>query len=147
MDRIGLRSAWRVAIMRRLLLDWSPFLASPLKTYSRRCRRQEIRLAPVDVLFAESGIRLVVASQERAQNINSLSIYIAFGNKRGPFDAVLMRYRERRRPRGEYVLAGATAAEVAKRLLFYTIDWLTDPKEPPGCLATTGRLVSRRPER
>lgn len=66
--------------------------------------------------------------------MNSPSIYVAFGSKRGLFDAVLQRDRSRRAARRDYVLAGATAREVAERTLFDTIDWLIDPKKPLGCL-------------
>jgi AcrR family transcriptional regulator len=75
-----------------------------------------------------------MAELTKAMGVNSPSIYTAFESKRGLFDAVLDRYRERRTPHREYVLAGATAREVAERLLFGAIDWLVDPKEPRGCL-------------
>ena len=75
-----------------------------------------------------------MAELTKAMGLNAPSIYAAFGSKRGLFDAVLARYRNRRASRREYVLAGANAREVAERMLFDTIDWLTDPKEPLGCL-------------
>ncbi len=74
------------------------------------------------------------AELTKAMGLNSPSIYAAFGSKRGLFDAVLDRYRDRRAARRDYVLAGATAREVAERMVFDTIDWLTDPAEPLGCL-------------
>jgi AcrR family transcriptional regulator len=75
-----------------------------------------------------------MAELTKAMGLNSPSIYVAFGSKRGLFDAVLNRYRERRAAHKDSVLAGATAREVAERLLFGAIKWLVDPKEPPGCL-------------
>jgi AcrR family transcriptional regulator len=75
-----------------------------------------------------------MAELTKAMRLNAPSIYAAFGSKRGLFDAVLARYRNRRASRREYVLAGVDAREVAERMLFDTIDWLTDPKEPLGCL-------------
>jgi AcrR family transcriptional regulator len=75
-----------------------------------------------------------MAELTKAMGINSPSIYVAFDSKRGLFDAVLNRYRERRTAHREYVQAGATAREVAERMLFGAIDWLVDPKEPRGCL-------------
>src|ERR1700761_2011508 len=71
-----------------------------------------------------------MAELTKAMGLNSPSIYAAFGSKRGLFDAVLSRYRERRTAHREYLLAGATAREVAERMLFGSIEWLVDPKEP-----------------
>jgi AcrR family transcriptional regulator len=75
-----------------------------------------------------------MAELTKAMGLNSPSIYAAFGSKRGLFGAVLERYRERRAAHREYLLAGATAREVAERLLFGAIEWLVDPNEPRGCL-------------
>jgi AcrR family transcriptional regulator len=75
-----------------------------------------------------------MAELTKAMGLNSPSIYAAFGSKRGLFDAVLNRYRERRAAHREYLLAGATAREVAERLLFGATEWLVDPNEPLGCL-------------
>ncbi|WP_269768441.1 TetR/AcrR family transcriptional regulator [Bordetella genomosp. 8] len=74
-----------------------------------------------------------MAELTKAMGLNSPSIYAAWGSKRGLFDAVLAQYRSRRTARRDYVLAGATAREVAERMLFDTIDWLVDPNEPLGC--------------
>jgi AcrR family transcriptional regulator len=81
-----------------------------------------------------------MAELTKAMGLNSPSIYAAWGSKRGLFDAVLNRYRERRAGNREYVLGGATAREVAERTLFGTIDWLVDPKHPRGCLSIQGGL-------
>src|ERR1700733_7526017 len=74
-----------------------------------------------------------MAELTKAMGLNSPSIYAAFGSKRGLFDAVLNRYRERRAAHKEYVLAAATAREVAERFLFGGIEWLVGPTEPRGC--------------
>jgi AcrR family transcriptional regulator len=81
-----------------------------------------------------------MAELTKAMRLNSPSIYVAFGSKRGLFDAVLVRYRDRRAARGAYVVAGADAREVARRMLFDSIDWLVDPKEPLGCLLVQSGL-------
>jgi AcrR family transcriptional regulator len=81
-----------------------------------------------------------MAELTRAMGLNSPSIYAAFGSKRGLFDAVLERYRGRRAVNREYVLGGKTAREVAERMLFDTIGWLVDPKEPRGCLLVQAGL-------
>lgn len=75
-----------------------------------------------------------MAELTTAMDLSSPSIYAAFGSKRGLFDAVLGRYRERRADYRDWLLAGTTARQVAERMLFGAIEWLTDPAEPPGCL-------------
>jgi AcrR family transcriptional regulator len=81
-----------------------------------------------------------MAELTKAMGLNSPSIYAAWGSKRGLFDAVLNRYRERRAAHREYVLAGATPREIAERMLFGTIDWLVDPNQPLGCLTIQAGL-------
>ncbi|HEX4504407.1 MAG TPA: TetR/AcrR family transcriptional regulator [Alphaproteobacteria bacterium] len=88
----------------------------------------------MDVFWRHGYEGASMAELTKAMGLNSPSIYVAFGSKRGLFDAVLNRYRERRAAHKEYVLAGATAREVAERFLFGGIEWLVDPKEPRGCL-------------
>lgn len=75
-----------------------------------------------------------MAALTKAMGLSSPSIYAAFGSKRGLFDAVLNRYRDRRTAHREYVLASTTARDVAERFLFGAIEWLVDPDEPYGCL-------------
>lgn len=88
----------------------------------------------MDVFWRHGYEGASFAELTKAMGVNSPSIYVAFGSKRGLFDAVLKRYRSRRAARRDYVLGGATAREVAERMLFDTIDWLIDPNEPLGCL-------------
>jgi len=77
----------------------------------------------------------------RVMGVNPPSIYIAFGNKRGLFEAVLDRYQVRRAEYQAWFLSGATAREVAERMLFGAIEWLIDPDEPPGCLLVQAGLA------
>ncbi|WP_158925047.1 TetR/AcrR family transcriptional regulator [Acidisphaera sp. S103] len=88
----------------------------------------------MDVFWRHGYEGASMAELTKAMGLNSPSIYVAFGSKRGLFDAVLDRYRERRAVHKQYVLAGATAREVAERFLFGGIEWLVDPREPRGCL-------------
>jgi AcrR family transcriptional regulator len=83
-----------------------------------------------------------MAELTKAMGINAPSVYVAFGNKRGLFEAVLDRYQQRRAAHKAWVLAGATARESAERMLFGAIEWLTDPKEPRGCLLIQAGLSS-----
>jgi AcrR family transcriptional regulator len=88
----------------------------------------------MDVFWRHGYEGASMAELTKAMKLNSPSIYAAFGSKRGLFDAVLQRYRERRAVHKQYVLAGADAREVAERFLFGGIEWLVDPREPLGCL-------------
>jgi AcrR family transcriptional regulator len=88
----------------------------------------------MDVFWRHGYEGASMAELTKAMGLNSPSIYAAFGSKRGLFDAVLNRYRERRAAHRAYLLAGASAREVAERLLFGAIEWLVDPNEPRGCL-------------
>jgi AcrR family transcriptional regulator len=78
----------------------------------------------------------------RAMGVNSPSLYIAFGSKRGLFDAVLDRYEARRAPHRAWMLEGETALEVATRMLFGSIEWLTAADEPRGCLLFQAGLAA-----
>jgi AcrR family transcriptional regulator len=76
-----------------------------------------------------------IAELTRAMGLTSPSIYAAFGNKRGLFDAVLRRYRDRRMAFKDWAFSGSTAREVAERVLLGAAEWLVDPNEPLGCLS------------
>ncbi len=76
-----------------------------------------------------------IAELTKAMGLTSPSIYAAFGNKRGLFDAVLRRYRDRRAAFKNWALSGQTARDVAERVLLGAAEWLVDPNEPPGCLS------------
>lgn len=71
----------------------------------------------------------------RAMGLTSPSIYAAFGNKRGLFEAVLNRYRTRRMAFRDWAFSGSTAREVAERVLIGAAEWLVDPAEPLGCFS------------
>ena len=77
----------------------------------------------------------------RAMRINRPSLYAAFGNKESLFRKVIERYVEG--PAG-YVRAALdepTARAVAERLLGGSVDLLTDPRNPRGCLMVQGALA------
>jgi AcrR family transcriptional regulator len=75
-----------------------------------------------------------MAELTRTMGINSPSVYVAYGSKRGLFEKVLDRYQERRARQKEWMLEGKTAREVAERMLVGAAQWLTTPEEPRGCL-------------
>ncbi|WP_158904554.1 TetR/AcrR family transcriptional regulator [Burkholderia sp. L27(2015)] len=94
----------------------------------------------MDVFWRQGYEGASMTELTKAMGINSPSVYVAFGSKRGLFDAVLERYRTRRAAHAAWLLAGATAREVAQRTLFGAVEWLTDSNEPRGCLLIQGGL-------
>lgn len=77
----------------------------------------------------------------KAMGINPPSLYAAFGNKEGLLRAALDQYTLKHGQHMDWVLAGATAHEVAERFLMSTADCHTQPGKPPGCLLVQGGLV------
>lgn len=82
-----------------------------------------------------------LAMLTKAMGIKPPSLYAAFGSKEGLLKAALDRYAERRSTHMRYVLAGATAREVAERFLTSIAESHTDPANPPGCLLVQGGLA------
>ncbi len=82
-----------------------------------------------------------LAMLTKAMGIKPPSLYAAFGSKEGLLKAALDRYAERRSAHMRYVLAGATAREVAERFLTSIAESHTDPANPPGCLLVQGGLA------
>jgi AcrR family transcriptional regulator len=77
----------------------------------------------------------------RAMGINRPSLYAAFGNKEALFRKVLDRYVEGPAAYVREALEEPTARAVAERLLGGTIDLLTNPRNPRGCLVVQGALA------
>jgi AcrR family transcriptional regulator len=88
----------------------------------------------MDVFWRQGYDGASMADLTRAMGLNSPSIYAAFGNKRGLFEAVLARYDERRIDYAQQMISGKTARDVAERMLYGAVEWLTMPGEPRGCL-------------
>jgi AcrR family transcriptional regulator len=76
----------------------------------------------------------------RAMGINRPSLYAAFGNKEALFRRALDRYSEGPARRMSDALGEPSAFAVVERLLRSTADALTNPRNPPGCLAVHGAL-------
>jgi AcrR family transcriptional regulator len=77
----------------------------------------------------------------RAMGINRPSLYAAFGNKEALFRKVLDRYVEGPAGYVQKALEVPTARAVAEQLLSGTIDLLTSPRGPRGCLMVQGALA------
>ncbi|WP_406695952.1 TetR/AcrR family transcriptional regulator [Singulisphaera sp. Ch08] len=75
-----------------------------------------------------------------AMSINRPSLYAAFGNKEELFRKAFDRYDEEPAARLREALSQPTVHDVADRLLRKTADALTNPGNPPGCLAVHGAL-------
>jgi AcrR family transcriptional regulator len=88
----------------------------------------------MDVFWRQGYDGASMADLTKAMGLNSPSIYAAFGNKRGLFEAVLARYDERRIDYAQQMISGKTACDVAERMLYGAVEWLTMPGEPRGCL-------------
>jgi len=73
--------------------------------------------------------------------INRPSLYAAFGNKEALFRAALNRYAEGPGAHVREAIAQPTARGVAESLLFGTVDLLTNPRNPRGCLMVQGALA------
>jgi AcrR family transcriptional regulator len=76
----------------------------------------------------------------KAMGINRPSLYATFGNKEALFRKAMERYASGPTAYACKALAEPTARAVVERLLRGTVDVLSDPRNPPGCLAVQGAL-------
>jgi AcrR family transcriptional regulator len=75
-----------------------------------------------------------------AMGINRPSLYAAFGNKEALFRAALDRYACSATSYAVQALTEPTAYAATERLLRQTVEKLTDPSTPRGCLMVQGAL-------
>jgi AcrR family transcriptional regulator len=78
---------------------------------------------------------------ERAIGVNRPSLYAAFGNKQALFRKVIERYGEGPACFVREAVELPTARQVVQHILSGSIDLVTNPKNPGGCLAVQGALV------
>jgi AcrR family transcriptional regulator len=81
-----------------------------------------------------------IADLTEAMGITKPSLYAAFGNKEELFRKALDRYVDGPGGYVQVALAKPTAREVVQHLLYQAADAVTDPDNPPGCLAVQGAL-------
>jgi AcrR family transcriptional regulator len=81
-----------------------------------------------------------MADLTEAMGITKPSLYAAFGNKEELFRKALDRYVDGPGGYVQVALAKPTAREVVEHLLYQAADAVTDPNNPPGCLAVQGAL-------
>ena len=77
----------------------------------------------------------------QAMGINRPSLYAAFGNKETLFRKALDRYADGPAVYVRQALEEPSARAVVERLLRGTVDLLTDPRTPPGCLMVQAALA------
>ncbi len=77
----------------------------------------------------------------RAMGISRPSLYAAFGNKEALFRRALDRYDQELRIHVHKALLEPTSRAVVERVLYGTIDVLTSPHHPRGCLFVQGALA------
>jgi AcrR family transcriptional regulator len=82
-----------------------------------------------------------MADLTEAMGITKPSLYAAFGNKEELFRKALDRYVDGPGGYVQVALAKPTVREVVEHLLFEAADAVTDPNNPPGCLAVQGALT------
>src|SRR5690348_17740109 len=95
----------------------------------------------LEVFWARGYEGATLPELTRAMGINRPSLYAAFGDKEQLFRRALDRYVNG--PAG-YVRAALdrpTAREVVETLLAGTVELLTDPRHPGGCLVVQGALA------
>jgi AcrR family transcriptional regulator len=81
-----------------------------------------------------------IADLTEAIGITKPSLYAAFGNKEELFRKAFDRYVDGPGGYVQVALAKPTAREVVQHLLYEAADAVTDPANPPGCLAVQGAL-------
>jgi AcrR family transcriptional regulator len=81
-----------------------------------------------------------MADLTETMGITRPSLYAAFGNKEELFRKALDRYVDGPGGYVQAALAKPTARAVVEHLLYKAADAVTDPDNPPGCLAVQGAL-------
>jgi AcrR family transcriptional regulator len=82
-----------------------------------------------------------LADLTKAMGINRPSLYAAFGAKEELFRKVMDRYAEGPAVHSREALNGPTSRAVVERLLRGTVELLTCPQNPGGCLWVQGALA------
>ena len=82
-----------------------------------------------------------IAELTGAMGINPPSLYAAFGNKEALFRKALDRYAELLAKFWDDAFEAVTARGVVEYLLRESANFLTDPRNPPGCLLVRGALA------
>lgn len=103
------------------------------------CQEQALEKA-LHVFWRRGYEGASMAELTEALGMNKPSIYAAFGNKEELFRKALARYQQGAVAYVHEALQRPTAREVVETLLRQSVDLLTDPANPRGCLMVQGAL-------
>lgn len=96
----------------------------------------------LDVFWRHGYEGAALSDLTEAMGINRPSLYAAYGNKESLFRKALERYQTGRARHAEEAMAEPTARAVVEKLLYGTVDVVTTPDCPRGCLVVQGALVT-----
>ena len=97
--------------------------------------------AAMDVFWEKSYEGATLSNLTDAMGISRSSMYAAFGDKEQLFRRVMDRYRDGRMTHIRAALDKPTLHEVVSSLLYGTVDFLSQPDHPRGCLSIQGVLA------
>jgi AcrR family transcriptional regulator len=97
--------------------------------------------AAMHVFWEKSYEGATLSNLTDAMGISRSSMYAVFGDKEQLFRRVMDRYREGRMTHVRAALDKPTLTEVVSSLLYGTVDFLSQPDHPRGCLSIQGVLA------
>jgi AcrR family transcriptional regulator len=97
--------------------------------------------AAMRVFWEKSYEGATIVDLTDAMGINRSSMYTAFGDKESIFRRVMERYRTGRMTYISEALAQPSLHEVVARLIHGTVEFLSNPDNPRGCLLIQGALA------
>lgn len=97
--------------------------------------------AAMHVFWAKSYEGATLSNLTDAMGISRSSMYAVFGDKQQLFRRVMDRYRDGRMTHIRTALEKPTLHEVVSGLLHGTVDFLSQPDHPRGCLSIQGALA------
>ena len=97
--------------------------------------------AAMHVFWEKSYEGATLSNLTDAMGISRSSMYAVFGDKEQLFRRVMDRYREGRMIHIRAALDKPTLDEVVSSLLYGTVDFLSQPDHPRGCLSIQGVLA------
>ena len=97
--------------------------------------------AAMRVFWAKSYEGATMSDLTEAMGINRSSMYAAFGDKESLYKLAIARYREGPMIYIRHALEKPTLREVVESLLRGTVDFLSIPGNPKGCLSLQGALA------